>query len=47
MRRDYELTVKIGKKMRIFRYKQASAYETMRFMEDVGEDDFNLILWVY
>jgi len=47
IRREYELTFKIGEKSRVFTYEQATAYETIRFMEEIKEDDFNLIIWVY
>lgn len=47
IRREYQLTFKIGSRTRVFTYQQATAYETIRFMEEVKEDDFNLIIWVY
>ena len=47
IRREYQLTVRLGGKTREFRYQQATAYETMRFMEEVKNEDFNLVIWLY
>ena len=47
IRREYALTVRMWKKTRVFSYMQATAYETLCFMEQLKEDDFNLIVWIF
>lgn len=46
IRREYQLTIKLGQKSRVFTYQQATAYETLKFIEDIKGEDFNLILWI-
>lgn len=47
LKRYYELTINFGKKSRILRFKQATAYETLKFLEQVKDDDFNAVLWCF
>lgn len=47
IRRKYQLVLKIWNKEQIFNFFQATAYETMEFMEDVKENDFSPIMWLF
>jgi hypothetical protein len=47
LRKDYELEISIWNKKKVFMYQQATAYETLEFIELASKENFNVLEWVY
>lgn len=47
IQREYNLTVKMGKKSRSFVFLQATAYQTIQFIEETKQDGFSPVLWCF
>ncbi len=47
LQREYNLTIKMGKKSRSFVFLQATAYQTIQFIEESKQEGFSPVLWCY
>lgn len=47
IRKEFELTVRGSGKPRIFKFRQATALETIEFIHEAKKDDFSPISWLF
>ncbi len=47
IRKEYDLVLKFWKKEIIFKYEEATAYEVLKFIQEMKKENFSLIEWLY